>query len=68
MGEIRGVLLVARDGDALEEQAVAPGHAEGGVVRRREVLRGVKTGCALSSALACSSGRLSHSSCISCRF
>lgn len=43
MGEIRGILLVARDGDALEEQAVAPGHAQGGVVRRWEVLRGVKT-------------------------
>lgn len=42
MGEIRGTLLVARDSDALEEQAVA-GHAKGGVVRRREVLRGVRT-------------------------
>lgn len=42
MGEVRGIRLVARDGDALEEQAVAPGHAEGGVVWRWEVLRGVE--------------------------
>lgn len=53
MGEIRGILLVARDGDALEEQAVAPGHAKGGVVWRWDALRGVKTGCALTSVLTC---------------
>lgn len=44
MGEIRGIILVARDGDALEEQAVAPGHAKGGVVWKWDALRGVETG------------------------
>lgn len=60
MGEIRGILLVARDGDALEEQVVAPGHAKGGVVWRWEVLRGGETGCGLSSILTRFLGRLSH--------
>lgn len=41
MGEGAGVPLVAGVGDALESQVVAPGPAEGGVVRRRDVLRGM---------------------------
>ncbi len=40
VGESEGVFLVAWDGDALENQVLPPGDAEGGVVRRRDVLRG----------------------------
>lgn len=40
MGESEGLLLVARAGDPLENQVSSPGYAEGGVVRRRDVLRG----------------------------
>ena len=40
VGESEGLLLVARDGDALENQVISAGYAEGGVVRRRDVLRG----------------------------
>lgn len=42
MGERKGILLVARVGDALEDQVTAPGHEEGGMVWRRDVLRGMK--------------------------
>lgn len=40
VGESEGILLVAWDGDALENQVSSPGYAEGGVVWRRDVLRG----------------------------
>lgn len=40
LGESAGILLVARDGDALEDQVLSPWYAEGGVVWRRDVLRG----------------------------
>lgn len=42
MGESQGLLLVAWDGDALEIQVRSHGDAPGGVVRRRNVLRGQK--------------------------
>lgn len=44
MGESAGISLVARVGDALENKVLANRHAEGGVVWRRDVLRGVKHG------------------------
>lgn len=42
LGESEGILLVARNGDALENQVGSSGSAAGGVVWRRDVLRGQK--------------------------
>lgn len=44
MGESAGLPLVARPGDALENQVLASRHEEGGVVWRRDVLRGGEHG------------------------
>lgn len=44
MGESARIPLVARVGDALEDKVLASRHEEGGVVWRRDVLRGVKHG------------------------
>lgn len=44
MGEGAGIPLVARVGDALENKVLANRHEEGGVVWRRDVLRGMKHG------------------------
>lgn len=40
VGQSEGLLLVARAGGSLENQVVSRVHAKGGVVRRRDVLRG----------------------------
>lgn len=40
MGQSEGILLVAWDGDALENQVLSHGYAAGGVVWRRDVLGG----------------------------
>lgn len=40
VGESEGIFLVAWDGDGLENKDRSPGYAQGGVVRRRHVLRG----------------------------
>lgn len=42
LGKSEGVFLVAWLGDALENQLSSPGYAAGGVVWRRDVLRGEK--------------------------
>lgn len=44
VGESAGIPVVARLGDALENKVHASGHEEGGVVWRRDVLRGTKHG------------------------
>lgn len=49
MGESAGLPLVARVGDALENQVLASRHEEGGVVWRRDVLRGMEHGASFQA-------------------
>ena len=53
MGESEGVLLVAWAGDFLENQVRSPGHAEGGVVWRWDVLRGERHCPCVGAAETC---------------